>query len=129
MNILITSAATPLAQALANHLSGEHTVKLTDLVDVETEHAFEKNELSHEDKTEEMVDVVVRMEDAVAPGDVLPENLLPEIGRCVDQKYPLHASGIREPGRRACTGSRIARIIGVARCTVACDCRDASRGA
>ncbi len=80
-------------------------------------------------KTEEMVDVVVRMEDAVAPGDVLPENLLPEIGRCVDQKYPLHASGIREPGRRACTGSRIARILGAAGCTVASYCRDTGRGA
>ncbi len=56
MNILITSGATPLAQALADHLSGEHTVKLTDLVDAETEHAFEKNELSHEGKTEEKVD-------------------------------------------------------------------------
>ena len=56
MNILITSGATTLAQALADHLSGEHTVKLTDIVDVETEHTFEKNELSHEGKTEEMVD-------------------------------------------------------------------------
>lgn len=56
MRILITSGATKLAQALAADLSGEHEVKLTDLVDVETDHAFEKNELSHEGKTEEMVD-------------------------------------------------------------------------
>ena len=56
MNILITSGATALAQALAAALAGEHQVTLTDVVDVETEHAFEKNELSHEGKTEDMVE-------------------------------------------------------------------------
>ena len=70
MKILITSGATELAQALAAKLSGEHEVKLTDIVDVETEHAFEKNELSHEGKTEEMVDGV----DAIVHLAELPES-------------------------------------------------------
>lgn len=70
MNVLITSGATPLAQALADHLSGEHEVKLTDIVDVETSHAFEKNELSHEGKTEDMVDGM----DAIVHVAELPES-------------------------------------------------------
>lgn len=70
MKILITSGATALAQALASAFAGEHNVTLTDIVDVETEHTFEKNELSHEGKTEAMVEGM----DAIVHLAELPES-------------------------------------------------------
>ena len=80
-------------------------------------------------KAEEMVDVVVCMEDAVAPGDVLPESLLPEIRGCVDQEHTLVTPGIGEPGGRARAGSHVSRVLGSTCCAIACDCGDAGRGA
>lgn len=71
MNILITSGATPLAQALAKHLSGEHTVRLTDLVDVEVAGDFVICGLGHEGETEELVDGM----DAIVHLAELPDTL------------------------------------------------------
>ena len=49
MNILITSAASDLAQGLASTLSGEHQIRLTDLVDVETDLEFVRCDLGHDE--------------------------------------------------------------------------------
>lgn len=56
MKVLITSAAAPLAQTLAKHLSSEHSVRLTDLVDVDVDGDFVTCGLGHEGETEELVD-------------------------------------------------------------------------
>ena len=45
MNILITGAASELAQALASHLSEDHQIRLTDIVDIKTEFEFVKCDL------------------------------------------------------------------------------------
>ena len=45
MNILITSAASDLAQGLASALSGAHQIRLTDLIDVETDFEFVRSDL------------------------------------------------------------------------------------
>lgn len=74
MNILITSASTPLAQALAKHLSGEHTVRLTDLVDVDGDSEFVKCGLGHEGETEDLVDGM----DAIVHLGELPDTLYSE---------------------------------------------------
>jgi nucleoside-diphosphate-sugar epimerase len=71
MNVLITSAATPLAQALAKYFSGEHTVRVTDLVDVDVEGDFVKCGLGHEGETEDLVDGM----DAIVHLGELPEAL------------------------------------------------------
>ena len=71
MKILITSAATPLAQALAKHLSSNHQVQLTDLVDVDADGDFVKCGLDHEGETEDLVDGV----DAIVHLATLPESL------------------------------------------------------
>ena len=55
MNILITGAAGELAQALASHLSENHHIRLTDIVDVETEFEFVRNDLGHDETTNELV--------------------------------------------------------------------------
>lgn len=71
MKLLITSAGTPLAQALAADLSREHEVTLTDLVDVETDVAFVCCELGHEGETESLVDGM----DAIVHLAELPDGL------------------------------------------------------
>lgn len=71
MNVLITSASSSLAQALATHLSGDHQVRLTDLVDVDVDGEFVVCGLGHEGETEGLVD---GMDAIVHVGD-LPESL------------------------------------------------------
>ncbi len=61
MHILITSAACPLAQALAAALSSEHQVRLTERVFVETEHEFAQCALGHDAAT----NLLVRGMDAI----------------------------------------------------------------
>lgn len=61
MNILITSAACPLAQALANALKDEHRVRLTERVLVETDHEFAQCALGHDAAT----NLLVRGMDAI----------------------------------------------------------------
>ena len=56
MKVLITSAGTALAQALAEDLSRQHEVTLTDVSDVTTEFPFRQCELGHEGETESLVD-------------------------------------------------------------------------
>jgi nucleoside-diphosphate-sugar epimerase len=61
MNILLTSAACPLAQAMAAGLSGEHQVRLTERVFVETDHEFAQCALGHDAAT----NLLVRGMDAI----------------------------------------------------------------
>ena len=61
MHILITSAACPLAQALANALKDEHQVRLTERVFVETEREFAQCALGHDAAT----NLLVRGMDAI----------------------------------------------------------------
>ena len=56
MKVLITSAGTALARALAEDLSRQHEVTLTDVEEVSTEFAFRRCELGHEGDTESLVD-------------------------------------------------------------------------
>lgn len=55
MNILITSAASPLAQDLARALSTEHRVRLTDVVDVAAPWPFTRCALGHDAATAALV--------------------------------------------------------------------------
>ena len=55
MKILITSAASQLAQQLAAALSEHHKVRLTDMVPVETEFEFVRCQLGHEEETDALV--------------------------------------------------------------------------
>ncbi|MCZ6634698.1 MAG: NAD(P)-dependent oxidoreductase [bacterium] len=84
MNVLITSAGTELAQALAASLSGEHEVRLTDLVDVETDGAFVRCDLGHGEATDQLVagmDFVVHL--AQIPSSELDASDQPE-NRAID---------------------------------------------
>ena len=79
MNILITSAASDLAQGLANALSGEHQVRLTDLIDVETDFEFVRSDLGHDEVTNKLVqgiDAIVHL--AQLPPALLAESTQPE---------------------------------------------------
>lgn len=71
MNVLITSGATSLAQALASKLSPQYDVTLTDLADVKTESVFVRCELGHDGETETLVDGM----DAIVHLAELPEGL------------------------------------------------------
>ena len=71
MQVLITSGENPLAQALAKHLSGDHQVKVTDLVDGEVDGDFVPCGLGHEGETEDLVDGM----DAIVHVGELPESL------------------------------------------------------
>ena len=55
MNILITGAASELAQALAVRLSENHQIRLTDIVDVKTDFEFVRNDLGHDEGTNALV--------------------------------------------------------------------------
>lgn len=55
MNVLITSATSDLAQQVATALSEEHTIRLTELHNVESNFDFMKSELGHEEATNELV--------------------------------------------------------------------------
>ena len=79
MNILITSAASALAQGLASALSGEHQIRLTDLIDVETDLEFVRCDLGHDEATNKLVqgiDTIVHV--AQLPPSVLAESNQPE---------------------------------------------------
>ncbi len=69
MRVLITSAGTALARALAEDLSRQHEVTLTDVVEVSTEFAFRTCELGHDGDTESLVDGM----DAIVHVAQLPE--------------------------------------------------------
>lgn len=56
MRVLITSAETALAQALAADLSRQHEVTLTDVSELTTEFPFRQCELGHDGETESLVD-------------------------------------------------------------------------
>ena len=79
MNILITSAASDLAQGLANALSDEHQIRLTDLIDVETEFEFVCCDFGHDEATNKLVqgiDAIVHI--AQIPPSLLAESNQPE---------------------------------------------------
>ncbi len=79
MNILITSAASDLAQRLADALSGEHQICLTDLIDVETDFEFVRSDLDHGEGTNELVrgmDAIIYL--AQLPFSLLAESTHPE---------------------------------------------------
>ena len=89
MNTLITSAASDLARALAQSLSSVHRIRLTDVVDVETQFEFVRCELGHDEETDKLVrgiDVIIHLaqlppERVAAAQD--PENLtLDFLTRC-----------------------------------------------
>ncbi len=84
MKILITSAASQLAQRLAAALSEHHQLRLTDLVPVETDFDFVRCKLGHEEETDTLVagmDAVIHV--AEPPSSVLAESLQPE-SRMID---------------------------------------------
>ncbi len=64
MNVLITGGAGNLSQDLAAYLSKDHQIRLTDIVDVQTDFEFVKSDLGHDEKTNELVrgmDAIVHM--------------------------------------------------------------------
>ena len=64
MNILITSAASALAQDVAEALAGEHNVRLTDIQDVSISHPFMRCNLGHGEATDRLVadvDVLIHL--------------------------------------------------------------------
>ena len=72
MNILITAAASELAQGLAKALSGEHRIRLTDLIDAKTDFEFVRSDLGHDAGT----NLLVRGMDAIIHLAQLPPALL-----------------------------------------------------
>lgn len=74
MNILITSAASALAQQVTAALSEEHTIRLTELHNVESDFDFVQSTLGHDEATNELVrgiDVIIHI--AEIPPDLLAE--------------------------------------------------------
>ena len=64
MKILITGAAGELGQELALHLSKTHQIRLTDIIDVQTDFEFVKSDLGHDAYTNELVrgmDVILHL--------------------------------------------------------------------
>ena len=55
MNILITAAASDLAQQVATALSEEHAIRLTELYKVKGDFDFVQSELGHDESTDELV--------------------------------------------------------------------------
>ena len=80
MNILITSAASDLAQGLADALSNDYQICLTDLVDLETDFEFVRCDLGHDEGTNKLVqgmEAIIHMAQlppAVLAGSTQPEN-------------------------------------------------------
>lgn len=82
MNVLISSAGSELAQELVKSLSGEHQIRLTDLVEINTNLEFFRNDLDHGKETNKLVrgmDTVIHL--AQIPPELLsksdhPENLI-----------------------------------------------------
>ena len=84
MNILITSGASKMAQELDGVLSAEHSVVLTDLVDLPTNNPFRKCELEADEKSDDLVsgmDAVVHL--AVVPETLMAQSDDPD-GLCID---------------------------------------------
>ena len=77
MNILITSAASDLAQGLASALSGEHQIRLTDLIDVETDFEFVRSNLGHDEATNNLVQGI----DAIVHVAQMPPSVLAEFNQ------------------------------------------------
>ncbi len=64
MNVLITGGAGNLSQELAAYLSKDHQIRLTEIVDVQTNFEFVKSDLGHDEKTNELVrgmDAIIHM--------------------------------------------------------------------
>ncbi len=64
MNILITTGASTLAQDLARTFSTQHSVRLTDVVDVTTKWPFVRCDLGHDEATDRLVagvDVLIHL--------------------------------------------------------------------
>ncbi len=62
MKVLVTSGASALSQRLADSISSEHSVLLTDCVDIVTQHDFTRSDLDHSSATNDLVrgvDVIV----------------------------------------------------------------------
>ena len=70
MRILITSAASPLAQELAVSLGRSHRVRLTDRTDVPSDMEVVRSDLGHEAPTD---DLVKSMDAIIHSGDVDPK--------------------------------------------------------
>lgn len=79
MNILITAAGSELAQQVATALSEEHTIRLTELYNVESDFDFVQSALGHDEATNELVrgiDVIIHI--AEIPPDLLAESDQPD---------------------------------------------------
>ena len=74
MNVLITSATSDLAQQVATALSEEHTIRLTELHNVESNFDFLQSELGHDEATNELVQGI----DAIIHIAEVPNLLLAE---------------------------------------------------
>lgn len=55
MNILITSAGCELARRVADATSESHTIRLTELLHIDTNYQFVQSELGHDESTNELV--------------------------------------------------------------------------
>ena len=84
MKILITSATSKLSQQLTTDLSADHQIRLTDLVDFETDFDFVQSDLGHESETDELVkdiDTIIHL--ATLPLDRFPDTLYLQLAvRC-----------------------------------------------
>jgi len=72
MRVLITNAATPLGQTLAEKLGHTHQLRLTDDDTVTTDREFVQSELDHDEATDALVaniDAIVYLAYAPRPGD------------------------------------------------------------
>ena len=79
MNVLITSAASDLAQQVATALSEAHTIRLTELHDVESNFDFVQSELGHDEATNKLVrgiDTIIHI--AEVPSQLLAEAEQPD---------------------------------------------------
>ena len=111
MNILITGAAGELAQALASHLSENHHIRLTDIVDVATEFDFVRCELNHDEAINELVrgiDSIIHL--AELPPDYSDDSLdsdnltIDYLTRCT---YNLLWAAVEENVKKAIYGSTL----------------------
>lgn len=73
MQLLITSAATPLARSLAEILAADHTLRLTDRVPVQSLHEFAISYLGHDAST----NLLVQGMDAIVHVASAPEGMDP----------------------------------------------------
>jgi nucleoside-diphosphate-sugar epimerase len=111
MNILITGAASELAQALASHLSENHQIRLTDIVDIKTDSEFMKCDLGHDEATNELVrgmDSIIHL--AELPPDYSDDSLdsdnltIDFLTRCT---YNLLWAAVEENVKKAIYGSTL----------------------